>query len=45
MPELPPPFPGWHLAQVNIGRMVAPLDSPVTAGFVWRFQSEAGNAG
>jgi hypothetical protein len=26
--------PLWHLAQVNIARMVAPLDSPVMAGFV-----------
>jgi len=34
MPDTPPPFPGWHLAQVNIARMVAPLDSPVMAGFV-----------
>jgi len=51
----------WHLAQVNIARMLAPLDSPVMAGFtarldeinaladhspgfVWRFQSENGNA-
>ena len=51
----------WHLAQVNIARMLAPLDSPVMAGFVakldefnaladrspgfvWRFQSESGNA-
>lgn len=25
---------GYHLAQVNIGRMVAPLDSPVMAEFV-----------
>jgi hypothetical protein len=51
----------WHLTQVNIARMVAPLDSPVMAGFVarldelnqladrspgfvWRFQSDSGNA-
>jgi heme-degrading monooxygenase HmoA len=59
---------GWHddrvdylLAQVNIGRMLAPLDSPRLAdfvaaldpvnaaaeaapGFVWRLQTEDGNA-
>lgn len=29
-----PSPPAWHLAQVNIARMVAPLDSPVMAGFV-----------
>lgn len=51
----------FHLAQVNIARMVAPLDGPVmadfvaqldeinaladgSAGFVWRFQGEGGNA-
>jgi hypothetical protein len=51
----------WQLAQVNIGRAVAPVDSdqlrgfveqldPVNAladaapGFVWRLQTEAGNA-
>jgi hypothetical protein len=51
----------FHLAQVNIARMVAPLDSPTmesfvalldeinavadsSVGFVWRFQSAAGNA-
>jgi hypothetical protein len=50
-----------HLAQVNIGRILAPLDSDVmagfvqrldeinaladgTAGFVWRLQTDAGNA-
>ncbi len=50
-----------HLAQLNIGRLVAPEDSPVVAdfmnaldeinalaetspGFVWRFQTEDGNA-
>lgn len=50
-----------HLAQVNIARMKAPLESPLMAGFVarldeinaladrspgfvWRFQSDAGNA-
>ena len=31
-----PAAPIWHLAQVNIARMVAPLDSPVMAGFVAR---------
>jgi hypothetical protein len=34
MPDAPAVFPGWHLAQMNIARMVAPLDSPVMAGFV-----------
>lgn len=34
MPDGPANFPGWQLAQVNIARMVAPLDSPVMAGFV-----------
>ena len=50
-----------HLAQINIGRLLAPLDSPTLAefvanldrinaladgapGFVWRFQTAAGNA-
>jgi Domain of unknown function (DUF3291) len=50
-----------HLAQVNIGRILAPMDSPImaefkdnldpinalaeaTPGFVWRLQSESGNA-
>jgi len=52
---------GYHLAQINIGRLLAPLDDPVMAdfvanldpinaladkapGFVWRFQTEEGNA-
>ena len=52
---------GYHLAQLNIGRLLAPLDSrqiapfvealhPVNAladgtpGFVWRLQTEDGNA-
>jgi hypothetical protein len=52
---------GYHLAQINIGRLVAPLDDPRIAsflaqldpvnaladsspGFVWRLQSDAGNA-
>ena len=51
----------WHLAQINIGRLVAPKGDPrvqpffdaldrVNAladgsdGFVWRLQSESGNA-
>ncbi len=50
-----------HLAQINIGRALAPLDDPLLAGFmsrlddinavadaspgfVWRLQSESGNA-
>ena len=50
-----------HLAQINIARMLAPIDDPVMAdfvaqlppinalaekspGFVWRLQSESGNA-
>ena len=53
--------PRWHLAQLNIGRMVAPTNAPEVAefmsaldpinalaeaapGFVWRLQTEAGNA-
>jgi hypothetical protein len=51
----------WHLAQVNIGRLRAPVDDPLladfknaldrinaladgTPGFVWRLQTEEGNA-
>jgi len=51
----------YHLAQINIGRLVAPIDDPRVAefvaqlapinaladgapGFVWRLQSESGNA-
>jgi Domain of unknown function (DUF3291) len=51
----------YHLAQVNVGRLLAPLDSPQLAdfvagldpvnavadsapGFVWRLQTEEGNA-
>ncbi|MCK6623977.1 MAG: DUF3291 domain-containing protein [Anaerolineae bacterium] len=51
----------YHLAQVNIGRILAPLDGPLmagfvarldeinaladgTPGFVWRLQTEEGNA-
>lgn len=33
---MPPCSPAWHLAQVNIARALAPLDSPVMAGFVAR---------
>jgi len=51
----------YHLAQINVGRTIAPLDDPRLAGFVerlddinaladrspgfvWRLQSEGGNA-
>src|SRR5450755_3012666 len=51
----------FHLAQINIARLIAPLDDPKIAdfvaqlvsinqladaspGFVWRLQSDAGNA-
>jgi hypothetical protein len=51
----------YHLAQINIARMLAPIDDPVMAefvaqlppinalaerspGFVWRLQSESGDA-
>src|SRR5262245_59756804 len=51
----------YHLAQINVARMLAPLDDPLMAdfvaqfatinaiaegmpGFVWRLQSEVGNA-
>ena len=51
----------WQLAQINIARLIAPLDDPRIApfiaeldpvnaladhrpGFVWRLQSESGNA-
>jgi hypothetical protein len=51
----------YHWAQINIGRLIAPLDDPRIAGFVaelepinaladkapgfvWRLQSESGNA-
>jgi hypothetical protein len=30
----PPPDPRHHLAQVNVGRLLAPLDSPQLADFV-----------
>jgi hypothetical protein len=52
---------GYQLAQINIARLVAPIDDPLIAdfvsqlgpinaladsapGFVWRLQSESGNA-
>jgi hypothetical protein len=51
----------WHLAQLNVGRLRAPIDDPIiaefkgaldrinaladrTSGFVWRLQTEEGNA-
>jgi len=51
----------YHLAQINIARLIAPVDDPKiaefvsqlepinaladkTPGFVWRLQSESGNA-
>ena len=51
----------YHLAQLNIGRMLAAIDDPIMAefvanldrinaladgasGFVWRLQSDSGNA-
>jgi hypothetical protein len=54
-------MPRFHLAQVNIGRLRAPIDDPMiegfrsqldpinaladrSPGFVWRLQTEAGNA-
>jgi uncharacterized protein DUF3291 len=54
-------MPQFHLAQINIARMLAPIDDPVMAdfvaqlppinalaeespGFVWRLQSEDGDA-
>ena len=54
-------MPGYHIAQINIARMLAPIDDPVMAdfvaqlppinalaekspGFVWRLQSEGGDA-
>jgi hypothetical protein len=54
-------MPNSHLAQINIGRMLAPIDDPLmaefvaqlaainaladsTPGFVWRLQSESGDA-
>jgi len=54
-------MPKYHIAQINIARMLAPIDDPVMAefiaqlppinalaeaspGFVWRLQSESGDA-
>jgi len=54
-------MPAYHLAQINIARMLAPIDDPLMAefvaqlapvnaladqspGFVWRLQSESGDA-
>jgi hypothetical protein len=54
-------MPKYHIAQVNVARLLAPLDDPMIAdfvarlyginalaerspGFVWRLQSEGGNA-
>ncbi len=54
-------FEGYHIAQMNIARMRAPLEDPMmvgfvakleeinkladdSPGFVWRFQSEGGDA-
>jgi hypothetical protein len=51
----------WHLAQINVGRLIAPASDPLVAdfvnaldainavadaspGFVWRLQSDSGNA-
>ncbi len=51
----------WHLAQINVARLRAPIDDPLVAefvaglepvnqladtspGFVWRLQTEAGDA-
>lgn len=55
------PSRSHHLAQLNVGRLRGPVDSPIVAefmealdpinaladtspGFVWRFQTEEGNA-
>ncbi|MBK9926989.1 MAG: DUF3291 domain-containing protein [Anaerolineales bacterium] len=54
-------MPKYHIAQINIGRILAPIDDPLMAefvaqlpainaladaspGFVWRLQTEAGDA-
>ena len=54
-------MPEYHIAQINIARMLAPIDDPIMAefvaqlppinalgdqspGFVWRLQSESGDA-
>src|ERR1700722_4917003 len=31
-------MPGYHLAQVNIGRVLAPTDDPIMAGFMARLE-------
>ena len=33
-PDIFGPVPGWHLAEINVARMVAPLDDPRMARFV-----------
>ncbi|MBW8740543.1 MAG: DUF3291 domain-containing protein [Streptomyces turgidiscabies] len=47
----PPPEAAYELAQVNIGRLKAPLDSEqlkpfadASDGFVWRLQDDTGDA-
>ena len=54
-------MPNYHIAQINIARMLVPMDHPIMAdfvaqlppinaladespGFVWRLQSESGDA-
>jgi hypothetical protein len=54
-------MPNYHIAQINIARMLAPIDDPImqvfvaqlppinaladqSPGFVWRLQSESGDA-
>ena len=54
-------MPSHHIAQLNVGRLLAPLDAPEVAdfvaqldvinaladdasGFVWRLQTEEGDA-
>jgi hypothetical protein len=54
-------MPEYHIAQINVARMLAPIDDPIMAefvaqlapvnaladqsyGFVWRLQSESGDA-
>jgi hypothetical protein len=61
LPPFPPADPDHHVAQVNVARALAPLDSPElrgfvdglepinaladrSPGFVWRLQTEAGDA-
>ncbi len=38
-PEAAGGAPGWHLAQVNIGRLIAPIDDERVAGFVERLDA------